>query len=438
MNLVCKLAAMGAGLSLMLACGGGTAATPVLHLSVAVTPAVFTIGVGSNLQFTATVSGTTNQDVTWQVNQVTGGNAGVGTISTSGMFIAPVTMPAATVTVTAVAQADGVTSGSAVVTIAATDPLGTAQGTAMNCPSGYAIAGNCYSVVLACPGVADFTAYLKVTSPAGTPLGTVMFTGGGNGTGIYEDYTNGDTAVNNVVAAGFTVVQTSFGGPFTNQTPDGWQTGPGGIRRLACRYATLAQWVYANIHNANASKPLCATGNSAGGQLIAETLTHYGTASIFSMVEPTSGPPFSDMEKACICGADADVPIVGACNATVNQCLAAKDAESYVDPAYSAPICSQALSTHDTTNQALFISDSVQWSGATLSYPHTYLHFVYGGLDTSSAVTLGPDYMNVIINSGGVPATTAACVADAPHSIADALDGAQQIASDIISGCKLY
>jgi len=271
-----------------------------------------------------------------------------------------------------------------------------------------------------------------------------MFTGGGNGTGLYEAYTNGDTAVNNVVAAGFTAVQTSFGGPFTNTTPKGWQTGPGGIRRLACRYATLAQWAYAspNVHNNDKTKPLCATGNSSGGQLIAETLAHYGTDSIFSMVEPTSGPPFSDMEKSCICGSDAQ-PVPRACFAgtgdqNINQCLALPDAQNYVDPAYSAPICSQARSTQDTTNQALFISDSIQSPDATLSYPHTYVHFIYGGQDTSSAVTLGPDYMNVIINSAPAPPPTMACVADAPHSVADVLDGAQQVANDIISGCHLY
>lgn len=389
------------------------------------------MGVGSNMQFAATVSGSSNQGVSWQVNQVPGGNANVGTVNSSGLYIAPVAMPGSAITVTAVAQADGQTQGSATVTLVATDPVGSAQGTAIACPEG-TIPGNCFSVDLSCPGVADFTAYVKVTSPTGTPIGTVMFTGGGNGTGLYERDTYGDLAVNNVVTAGFTAVQTSFGGPFTDSTPFGWQTGPGGIRRLACRYATLANWVYATIQNDN-TKPLCATGNSAGGQLITESLAHYGADSIFSMVEPTSGPPFSDMQKACICGSNADQKETGACGVASDQCLSLENAQNFVDPAYSAPICSQALTTHDTTNQAIFISDSVQSPDATLQYPHTFVHFIYGGQDTSSAVTLGPDYMGVVTSSKSM-----ACVADAPHSIANVLDGAQKVASDIVSLCKTY
>ncbi len=433
-KIFCKLAVVSGAASLMLACGGGST-TPTIkppQLPVNVSPAAFTMGVGSNMTFTATVTGSTNQNVTWQVNQVTGGNSSVGTIDSTGLYIAPVNMPPGPVRVTAIAQADGVSQGSAAVTIAATDPAGTAQATSIPCPTDPKnVPGSCYSVVLSCPGVADFTGYAKVTSPAGTPVGTIMLTGGGNGTGMYEDYTFGDTTVNNVVAAGFTAVQTSFGGPFTDKTPQGWQTGPGGIRRLACRYATLANWVYSTIQNDN-TKPLCATGNSAGGQLISETLAHYGTDSIFSMVEPTSGPPFSDMEKACICGSDAG-PIQGACGTTVDQCLAVKDAQNYVDPAYSAPICSQSLSTHSTANQAQFISDTIQSPDAVLNYPHTFLNSVFGGKDTSSAVTLGPDYMSHIISTKGM-----ACVADAPHSVADVLDGAQQVANDLITGCHLY
>ncbi len=431
MKTVCGLALLVVGLCFLLACGGASSNQPPQDVSIQVAPTSFTMGLGSNLQFIATVSGANNKAVTWQVNDMPGGDASVGTISASGVYVAPLAMPASAITVTAIADADGTKTASASVTFTATDPPGSAQGKSIACKQGEKVAGgSCYSVDLSCPGVADFTAYLKVNLPAGTPLGTVMFTGGGNGTGLYEDYTYGDTAVNNVVSAGFTAVQTSFGGPFAD-APDGWQTGPGGIRRLACRYATLAQWVYDNI-NADNTKPLCATGNSSGGQLIAETLAHYGTDSIFSMVEPTSGPPFSDLEKSCICGPDASVPVVGACGTTANQCLEPKDAKSYVDPAYSSPICSQSLSTHATSDQAQFVSDTIQSPEAVLNYPHTRLLFVFGGQDASSAVTLGPDYMKAVSSSKSMT-----CVTDAPHSIADVLDGAQQVASDIKNFCKL-
>lgn len=428
-----------ASLGLTAACGGGASShPPPANVSIQISPTSFNLGLGSNLQFVATVTGTTDTSAAWQVNGMPGGDASLGTITGAGLYIAPVNMPAGAITVTAVANADSTRTSSASLNFTATDPVGTAQGASITCKQGKINTSSaCYSVDLSCPGVADFTAYLKVTSPTGTSIGTVMLTGGGNGTGFYEDYTYGDTTVNNVVAAGFTAVQTSFGGPFTSQTPDGWQTGPGGIRRLACRYATLANWVYANVHQASTSKPMCATGNSSGGQLIAETLAHYGTDSIFSMVEPTSGPPFSDMEKSCICGQDAEA-IPRACYAgtgdrNINQCLDVKDAQKYVDPAYSSPICSNDITSHSTSNQAEYISDTIQSPDAKVNYPHTYVHFLYGGLDTSSAVTLGPDYMSVITSS-----KSQSCVADAPHSIADVLDGAQQVASDIVAKCQLY
>ena len=64
-------------------------------------------------QFTATVTGTTNETVAWQVNGVTGGTAATGTISAGGLYTAPTTMPAAqSVSITAVSAASPSVSGS--------------------------------------------------------------------------------------------------------------------------------------------------------------------------------------------------------------------------------------------------------------------------------------------------------------------------------------
>jgi hypothetical protein len=63
--------------------------------------------VGQTVQFTATVSGTSNTAVTWSVNAVVGGDSSVGTISSTGMYTAPGVPPspnAVTVQVTSVAD----------------------------------------------------------------------------------------------------------------------------------------------------------------------------------------------------------------------------------------------------------------------------------------------------------------------------------------------
>ncbi len=93
---------------------------PAIFVTVA--PSSGSVVEGEQLQYTATVTGTSNTAVTWSVNGVVGGNSTVGTISSSGLFQAPATVPnPATVTITALSQADGTTSGSAQATIVASN-----------------------------------------------------------------------------------------------------------------------------------------------------------------------------------------------------------------------------------------------------------------------------------------------------------------------------
>jgi len=98
-------------------CGGGSStAPPSTLITVTVTAAKTTVVVGQSLNFTANVTGTTNTAVTWSV----GGGAGNGTITSSGVYTAPTTVPSpAKVTVTATSQADSTKSGSATVTVVA-------------------------------------------------------------------------------------------------------------------------------------------------------------------------------------------------------------------------------------------------------------------------------------------------------------------------------
>ena len=95
----------------------GKVATSV---SVSISPAQASLQVGSQQQFTATVSNTTNQSVTWSVNGVANGNATYGTISSTGMYTAPASIPSGgTVSVSAVSAADTSKSASASVTVVA-------------------------------------------------------------------------------------------------------------------------------------------------------------------------------------------------------------------------------------------------------------------------------------------------------------------------------
>src|SRR5207249_2845607 len=88
--------------------------------SVSVTPNPASVATGQTQQFTATVQATggLSTAVTWAVNDVPGGNATVGTISPTGLYTAPSTVPSPNpVTVKAVSVADPTKSGTAQVTV---------------------------------------------------------------------------------------------------------------------------------------------------------------------------------------------------------------------------------------------------------------------------------------------------------------------------------
>ncbi len=89
-------------------------------VAVSITPTSSSVTAGTTQQFSASVSGTTSTGITWQVNNVTGGNATVGTISSSGLYTAPSSVPSAgSVTVTAISSYDAAASASATVSVTA-------------------------------------------------------------------------------------------------------------------------------------------------------------------------------------------------------------------------------------------------------------------------------------------------------------------------------
>jgi hypothetical protein len=85
--------------------------------TVTVTPSSASVRVGQLKAFAATVSGASG-GVTWSVNDVPGGDGSVGTIDTSGRYLAPAAVPnPSVVTVRATSVAVPTASGSAAVTV---------------------------------------------------------------------------------------------------------------------------------------------------------------------------------------------------------------------------------------------------------------------------------------------------------------------------------
>ena len=101
-----------------------TAAPPAVTVMVSPSPA--SVEVFKTQPFTATVTGSANTAVTWQVNGVAGGSTTTGTITAGGLYTAPHSVPVksvnqasqtTTVTVTAVSQANTSASDSSTVTV---------------------------------------------------------------------------------------------------------------------------------------------------------------------------------------------------------------------------------------------------------------------------------------------------------------------------------
>ena len=99
----------------IIGCSNGSSSTSAVSISIS--PTTVTLAFGRTQQFTATVKGTSTTAATWQVNGVTGGNSSTGTVTSAGLYTAPLT--ATTATVTVISNANTAQSASATVTVLA-------------------------------------------------------------------------------------------------------------------------------------------------------------------------------------------------------------------------------------------------------------------------------------------------------------------------------
>jgi len=164
-------------------CGGSSSTTtPIVYVTLS--PLNVSVALGTTQQFTETTSGSTNTDVTWQVNGITGGNSTYGTISTTGLYTPPATVPnPATVTVTVISQANTADIANASVTII----------------SGVSVSVSPASANLELSGTQQFTAAVTGNSNTGVTWQAGGVTGGNStyGTisadGLYTAPSSGST-----------------------------------------------------------------------------------------------------------------------------------------------------------------------------------------------------------------------------------------------------
>ena len=86
-------------------------------------PAAVVITGGSQVRLGSTVQFSANVPVTWQVNEITGGAAATGTISTTGLYTPPASIPVGTTTISAISVTLGPATASQAMSILNPTPV---------------------------------------------------------------------------------------------------------------------------------------------------------------------------------------------------------------------------------------------------------------------------------------------------------------------------
>ena len=280
------------------------------------------------------------------------------------------------------------------------------SGTVYSCPATF----DCFKFKLtACPNVTqDDTGAVATSYPAGPPRGVVVFFRGGSGadwwafTPLSQRWMAGIRDND-----GFVVVQIRYDIGWLT-APSGQQIGPA---HLACRTATVVQWIHDNIYLPLGINPIpgecgyCITGNSGGSSAVSYPLAFYGQDAILNAVVPTGGPDHAAITKACL--------LVGGYSFNDQHRDTIDESYGYRDPVTNPGPCHLS----DPSWTPTWDADSVDIGGNDYHYPFTRVEFIEGGKDSTGAPFHAYDYWQKLLQD---PANevTFDYLPNMPHKIA--------------------
>ncbi len=246
-------------------------------------------------------------------------------------------------------------------------------GTSGSCPL-----AECTDVEVECPGLPPAAATVAVEPAAGTPEGVVVLFSGAEGKTFWANSDQGRQAkvVSDIADRGLDAVEVAW--------PDqGWAGAPAGeaigFAALACRSATIVQWVHDQRYLPMHLDPstgvcgFCVSGNSGGASEIAYALAFYGLDEIIDAAVLTSGPPHAGIEQGCLPGAGEGDFAFG------------RASLPYIDSAYGHPDDPGPCAQGDASFADLWRADSVDTGGNDYVHPTTRIEFLLGGQDRTSA-----------------------------------------------------
>jgi hypothetical protein len=127
-------------------------------------------------------------------------------------------------------------------------------------------------------------ALLRVDRPTGDARGTILLTTDGDGLMFARSNAVSPLAarmIARLVADGVLVVEVAW-------RPGVW--GGPRARTRACAFATLARWLYVNVHEGGRATPFAAQGTGGGASQIAFALAHYGLGEYLTLANLGGGP----------------------------------------------------------------------------------------------------------------------------------------------------
>ncbi len=273
----------------------------------------------------------------------------------------------------------------------------------------------CRSLEVTCPNMPALQVSLRITEPTTgvTPRGTVIFSTGGGGTGYYAQ----PELFQSLQNEGFRIVDRAWSGA--------WYQDSGGIRKGACRYATLATWVHKNLHSGPA---FCATGNSGGAAEVGHAVMTYGRGAILDHVMPTGGPAVARLDYACR----------GQSNQAWQDQCAAIIADGKAQGSWSTCTPSCTLSPNDGVCTALsatateqdLLYDSVLAPDSVYSFTRTQMSFLEGTKDCQISPVMG-----VLFHSTVKSSKSFAFIQNTPHAVSSTTEGRNAMVGAIVNEC---
>ncbi len=255
------------------------------------------------------------------------------------------------------------------------------------CPAG----AECQAFVVRCPETGRPARGYVAIQQVEEPRGLVVLHAGTLGTRYWASTPASQEALGQLHAEGLSTVQIRW--------QHGWLANHDGLpgpRALACRPATVLAWIHQELYqplglpDSAGACGFCFTGSSAGAAAGAYAMTFHGADVLLDAAVLSSGPPFSDLDAACLPGLAAP------------ELFKSPAAAAAVDSLYGGPVPGPCESD-DWAWANRWHQDSLDGPGGQVS-PQTRVHFVVGQRDTSGAVAHALHYAGVL-EAGGANVT---------------------------------